>query len=233
MFRIITVTVLLLCTTSCSTSPADITPFIEKPELLRNGSIFHRTWKKDKTAFSGYTKFAVRQVNTEHMREFGWWEKRNVANRDDIELDGYKKKPDPEVTKNIAWYFEKTLKSSFEKTPENRLQYISADKADNKTLIIELAIVELVPIKRYMKGAGLIGDGSLKGGTIAFEGKIVNSKGILLAMLTDRKVHDPDHTLYDQSPEAWYLHAKPAINNWSTLIVGVLNGWEKDFYKEQ
>jgi hypothetical protein len=90
---------------------------------------------------------------------------------------------------------------------------------------IELAIVELVPIKKLLFALGIIGDGSVQGASIAIEGRIRDMQtGKVIAMFADRKVKRFSAPHFNSKDKwSWYPQAKPAVKNWCDLLLKLAN----------
>lgn len=215
------ISVCFLC--SCNTRATNPTNFTEDAVLLEKGRVFQREWKK--SDFSEYTKVCIMPVDTSHLKTLGWWEKVNTSTYDDSDVwPEHKAEAHRQPAKHFARYMNDVLRKEFLKNPENKLTYVSYEKADRQTLMVRIALTEMVPVKKFLIGLNLIGDGSLKGGVATIEGKIQNGlTGKTLMSFTDRKVNSSSMISRESGHLYWYSHAKPIIRNWAKMLVTACN----------
>ncbi len=114
------------------------------------------------------------------------------------------------------------MTEEFKQANDIGLKYVPINEADEKTLVLKIAIIELVPIKKIMLGLGLIGDGSLKGGSIAIEGQLRQGKTHqVLATFSDRQVNNRGFGGTETPSLSWYSHGKPVMRAWAKVFVEI------------
>ena len=123
----------------------------------------------------------------------------------------------------LGEYFQKKLISTFKNSPINKIDV--SDKPRMNGIQIEIAIVELVPIKKMLFALGILGDGSIKGASIAIEGRIRDIQtGEVIAMFADRKVKRFAAPKFSSKDKwSWYPQAKPAVKEWCDLLLKLAN----------
>ena len=218
---------LILFLNSCALSPAEPSRYLQDTYRLEEGEFFQRVWRQEKFDISQYKKIAIAPISTTFLRSLGWWDMQNQANYTDAGRPGFQPRGNIKTGKQLAKYFEGKMVEAFSKTPNNSFQLVDFTQADEGTIILQVALVEIVPIKKYMLGLGLVGDGSLKGGTVAIEGKLLQGKTYkILAMFTDRQMNNREVKYSDKTKLSWYSHTKPIMDAWSKLFVRLANRWE-------
>lgn len=202
------------CVVACTTRPGSVTAFLSNTHLLEKGKNFQREYHNPKKSLEGYETIAILPVDTSFLKDMSWWEKANIKNYDDSGIyPGAKADKNRTPAKSLSKYYSYYLRDSFKKDGSS-LRYITYDGADEKTLVLRIALTELVPVKKFLLGFSLIGDGSLKGGTVAMEAKIENKSGDLLVMLTDREVNNMFKAERDNKQVNYIAHAKPVVKEW-------------------
>ena len=214
-------TVLIFC--SCRTRATDPTRFTEEAYLLEDGRVFQKEWKKQ--SFEGYDQIYIRPVDTSHLKSLSWWGKQNIANYDDSgvypTMEGDR---NWSTVRNFSKYMNDVFRKEFMNNPENKLKFVNQGQLDRQTLVVEIALTEMVPVKKFLIGLNLIGDGSLKGGVATIEGKIKNGiSDKTLMSFTDRKVNSATMVSRESGDLYWYSHAKPIIRNWAKMLVTACN----------
>ena len=220
--KYINLLIIIFALTACKSQPASPTSFIKDEWKLENGTILQRVWKDPQASLGHYTKFALKPVGTTYLRPMDWWDKKNAPSYSDEGIfPSFDSRNNRKAAKYMAKYFDQQMKLAFKQDPQNELIFTSYVLADSQTLVMEIQITELVPVKKYFYGLGFFG--SLKGGIFAIEGKITNGRsGKLLMMFTDRKVNN-DIKNEDDSYLSWYGHAKPMIRDWSKYFARLAN----------
>lgn len=216
MMRVTILLLLVLLTSACKTRPGTPTAFLSDTHLLESGKLFQKEWQDAKFSLKDYDKIAILTVDTSFLKDMSWWEKANVKNYEDSGIyPGARADKNQDPAKSLARYYTYHLKASFEKEG-SPLKLVPIDETDEKTLVLRIALTELVPVKKLLLGFSLIGDGSLKGGTVAMEAKLENGKtGQLLMMLTDREVNNKFHVERENSQLNYIVHAKPVVKEWT------------------
>ncbi len=181
----------------------------------RARSPFHGTWFNDMEYFykrkAETNKIQILPVRTDFLAKKGWWSKLNSGSQ-----NNYIKE-----VKELAKQFRSELVKEFSK--QNPTHWEVVEVADDKTLILEFAITEVVATKAHLNaigtaagffvpGGGLISQTA--GGSIAFEAKMFDGQnGELLLAFADRETDTI--SVVSLKDFQYYAHARQSIRNWS------------------
>lgn len=213
---------------SCSYLKAKEAPdsgFLEHSELMkedRTRAPFNKVWRKNKFSDQdkSFEKILIRPVDTTHMLAMAW--------TDELSLEG------KEQASQDAEYIAKYLREEFKKTinADEDCPLKVTDRVEAKTIVLEMALVELVPTKAWLNIAGNVTGSFVPGasliaglglsGSIAIEGRLKDGEtGEVVAMFKD---HEKDQS----SPLGiqdftWYQHSKDAIDDWADQFVKLIN----------
>ena len=230
-FGIIFLCFILLLTTGCETAmkklkanPAPDSGFLQEPEKMteqRERFPFNRVWvspefrqKRDE-----YTSIIVAPVNVSHLSKMDWWQRQNAMTQETLAKDAA----------TVAAYIKKSFTEAIANDPKHR--YTVVDKPGNDTLILELALVELVPSKAFFNAATTVGGFFVPGlgyaaaagkGSVAIEGRIRDSQnGTLLGQMADRE--QGKSAVVDVAGMTWYESAKNNVDDWAKQFVELAN----------
>ena len=192
-------------------SPAPVSSFIENPQQLssnRQRAPFHKYWRNPSAQawakVNGFNQIAVAPVDVRHLRA-----------RSDLfsRRGGKDRRPVGEMANYMRTRFEQQITKGG--------AYKVARKKGPKTLVLELALVELNPsnvgvnavktgAQVFVPGAGFLG-GQFTRGKFAVEGKLRNGEtGELLMQFADREQDKTSLLSFrDFSP---YAHDRRAID---------------------
>jgi hypothetical protein len=197
-----------------SADPIPPTAFIQNPSLLRDQKAsfpFNRMWYDKDVDWLRITKLKFAQVDTSHMLEDSWWQSVNETN-------AVKMKEDVPM---LANYMRDEFILQMRRIANN--EFAVTDRVDERTAVVQLALVQLVPTKAFFNAVGttvgfFIPGASLvnmaNSGCIAMECKVVDGKtGKVIAMLTDRR--KDKSAIIDINGLTWYGHAKEIIQDWA------------------
>ncbi len=182
---------------------------------------FHRVWFDPSWNSSTMKTLVVRPVNTQYLEEAGWWTKTN--------LKGGKLEED---TANLALYIQETFLRKFSEDKNQRFAVVDAPQDDS--LILEMALVEIVPNKASLGalglaatvvaapvGAGIAAKETAKG-KVAIEGRWVRaSDGKVVAMWADRE--HGKFGPWNLRRATWYGHAHKIVSEWADQWVKIAN----------
>ena len=120
----------------------------------------------------------------------------------------------------LANYFQNDLIKAFsEKLPPD-LKVV--DAPGKESLIIELALVEVIPTKAWLNTIGYIAVGAVDHGVTAYEGRMRNGVGgAVIAQFKDREFGKT--SLFNVEDLTWYGHSKDTIDSWSDEIVAIVH----------
>lgn len=212
--------------------PGNPAGFIPPENLEKPGDLpFQKAWR-GLGNWDQYTEIYIAPLNTEYLREMTWWEK--------LER-GEKVKED---AKELALYAQTAFREAFRKDPKHRFQVVDLPTGP-KTLIAEIAIVEVVPNKVVLDALGYAA-GPVAGpagsaaanvqtvttqSTVAFEARMRDggSKEVV-AMFADRE--QEKYFPVNLKDLTWYGHAKAIIDEWAKQFVQVANQQPGEIIKD-
>ena len=217
------------CKTTEKIMKADAAPdsgFLSEPERMaehRERAPFNRMWSDPNFSAARYGTLVVAPVNTEHVLEGNRWARANVR-QFRIEKD----------IASIATDFREKVIEEFEESDDNRFKVV--DEPGDDTLILELAITELVPGKAFIGAVGVASWGAplpigipagavasfADDGWMAIEGRVREAKsGQVMAMFADREKGKT--RILDLEAATWYGHARESMNDWAEQLVRLAN----------
>lgn len=219
-----------LCIVGCKAPPKKNTDFVTPSVMKKIEKYpFHSAWVKPGFDKNLYNKLYIAPVNTSHILidEKDWW-KNSFKTYAELKKD----------VENMGLFMRKTFIKAFKEDPHKRFKVVNV--ADEKTLILELALTELTPNKPYLKiarfapfGAGaavtLLNQTNLS--TVAFESRIRDGKtGEIVAMFADRE-QEKKYILTTKNL-TWYSHANGIVEDWAHQFVEIGNKKEDEIIKD-
>ena len=210
---------LLFCT-GCSAlkaSPAPDSGFIDNPELLTEEKDlpYHGVWRKKDIDRDDYDTLHVAPVNIEYLEKTSDWSIIKALSREEILQEA----------EELAVYFREQLQDELK---EAEVDLVA--EPDDRSVVLEVAIVELVPTNVVRSAAGNVagifvpGGGILSagtGGSIAIEGKYFEAQsGEELALFKDRE--QAKIAPLDLAGLTAFQHARNSIDDWIEQIVKII-----------
>jgi hypothetical protein len=195
----------------------------DKMEENRARAPFNRMWVDPEFSTANYDSILVAPVNTDNVLAASTWAKTNIRQ--------FKVEED---LADIATEFHDRVVYAFEKSKHNRYEIV--ETADDDTMILELAVTELVPGKAFLGTIGLaawvappavgVPAGVLasfaQAGWMAIEGRVRDAKtGKVVAMFADRE--QSKTRVLDVQAVTWYGHAHESIRDWAHQMVVIAN----------
>lgn len=177
--------------------------FIDKPELLKPDSKlpFNAAWIKDDANLLGYKKVYIAPVDTTHLLKLDWWQKAAIAPGDQQKW-----------AEDLAAYFQEKMKAQFTDGDDNKYQVV--DAPDDETLIVELAIVEVVPTKVWLNAIGYALLGAVDQGETGFEGRLRDGK--TKQVIAEFKDHEyGQFDVVSVRDLEWDGHSRHTIRGWT------------------
>jgi len=213
----------------CKATEAPSSGFLPQSELMQRdqSTPFHHTWWNRRFDHRAYTELLVAPVNTDYLMAESFWEKASVAN---ISAE--------QVKKDIAAIAEYT-RAAFVKAANDDLnhRFKVVQEASPKTLILELALVQVVPSKAALNALGyvtwiptvvtVVGSAGTQSedtgkGVVAIEGRIRDgATGEIIGMFADRE--HPKTAIVDLKALNWWAPARLIIDEWAKQLVGLAN----------
>lgn len=206
----------------CKTAPAPDSGFLENPEKMTSQTErfpFDRVWVKPGVQKEDYDYIVIAPVNTQYLLDNTGWKAANPGN---ISLE--------KSASELAQYTEEEFREAFQN--DTRPGVVLASNRGPRTLVLELAIVELVPSKATLGAlrlaapvfgpAGIaVGAGSAAAAgrpSVAIEGRLKNGvTGETLFMFADRQ--EAQMRIIDLKAVTWWGHAKDIIKYWADECV--------------
>jgi len=200
--------------------------FLENADQMKENRArapFHQMWADPAYSSSDYGSILVAPVNTGYAEEQSTWAKTNVRQfhiKDDLKM--------------IGGEFHDIVEKHFNEAKENRFAVVEHPRDD--TLILELAITQLVPNKAFLGAIGLaawaapapvgVPVGMLAtfadDGWMAVEGRVREAKtGKIVAMFADREAAKT--RVIDVEAVTWYGQARESMNDWADQFVQLAN----------
>jgi hypothetical protein len=213
----------------CKAAEVPNSGFNPHPELMSKDDTvpFQRTYWNNKYDPNAYHEIFIAPVNTDFVSAQGFWEKANIAYID--------KKRVKEDIASMANYTQQSFTQAFRDDPNHRFMVV--DAAGPNTLILELALVQVVPSKAVLNAigcvtfipavVGLAGSAATKSqdvgkGVVAIEGRVRDGKtGEIVGMFAD--CEHPKSAILDLKALNWWAPAKAIIDEWSQQLVAVAN----------
>ena len=222
----------------CKATPVADSGFVEEPDMMKETEFlpFHRAWKDEKINFKKYTKIMVAPIFTESQLEKSWLENSNLYHylgKDEKDLAAF------------ADYTAEALKKAVREDKKFKL----VNKPDPNTIILELALVKVVPGKPVVKGASNVSsvaspiltktplafiiipvkfvaknsmDDSPMDSSVAIEGRIrdATTKKVIATFADRKKQKTAFFNLKDFSA---YGNPKQLVDEWAEQIIEALN----------
>lgn len=213
----------------CKASEAQPAGFIENPEYMTRDATtpFQRVYWNKKYDKNQFDEVMVAPVNMKYVAAQNFWEEVNVA-----ALDKEKLKKD---ILEVGEYTRNSFIRAFTDDPNKRFKVVTTPGP--RTLILEVAITQLVPSKAALNalgyvtwiptavasGASIATDSPDSGkGYVAIEGRVrKGDAGEIIGMFADRE--NPPTALVDVKALSWWAPAKQIIDNWSKDLVLLAN----------
>ena len=139
---LITLTVAMMV--GCKAAPAPSVGFADPNKLKPDPNIpFNKFWRKPGLDWNTYDKIYVADVNTAYMLNLTDWQK--GERQADIEKD----------VKTVADYARDAVKKSLKEDPRHRFTVLDAPTKDPHAVVLEVALIEVVPQQGGSQRAGL------------------------------------------------------------------------------
>ncbi len=192
--------------------------FVEESRMTKPEDLpFHKAWFKLGFDWGPYTEISIAPVNIDYLPEMDWWKRleRGSAFQQDAE--------------KLAEYAKRTFEEHFLDDPNRRYRVV--DQPGTGTLILEIALVEVVPSKVVLNTLGyapFVGSAvklirNTKGrSSVAFEARLRDGPmGEVVAMFADREFEKMSPI--NVKDVTWYGHAQSILAEWASQFVRMFN----------
>jgi len=206
----------------CKAAPAPSVGFADPANMKNDPTVpFDRFWHKPGVDWNRYNKLYVADVNTSYMLKMTTWQK--GERQGDIEKDVH----------TLAGYTRASIMKAFQQDPNHRFQVLDKPTHDPHALVLEVALIEVVPSKVLLNALGyapfFIGTGISVVRTIAndkssaaFEARTRDAAtGQIVLLAADREAEQ--FAPVDLRGLTWYSDAQGIIDDWSKQFVRVAN----------
>ena len=226
-----TVLVLMIgaCIVGCKAKPAPESGFLDEsakmksnPHLPFNKGYWNRAIAREK-----FTELYIAPVNTKYVMAQNFWERSNEVQVSEADIR--------KSLEEIAKYTQDSFKKAAADDPQKRFTVV--EKAGPNTIVLEMAIVQLVPSKVVLNTLGFVSwiptAVSVVGstitssedqgkGVIAIEARLRDGRtGEVVGMFADRE--HPPVALVDIKSLNWWAPCKAVIDDWSRQFVELAN----------
>jgi hypothetical protein len=212
----------LICTAGCKAQPAKDAGFVDSKAMKKDPTLpFNKVWIKPGFEFSSYSKLYIAPVNTAYMLKMTDWQK--GERKEDIEKDVAK----------LGTYTQEALKKAFRDDPKHRFEVVESPTEDPRTLVLEMALTEVVPSKVVLNALGyapfFIGLGitavravAQDVSSVAMEARVRDAgSGEVVAMIADRE--QEQMAVVSVRGLTWYSHAETIVRHWAGQCVQFAN----------
>jgi len=206
----------------CKAAPAPSVGFADPKELKNDPNIpFDKFWRKPGLDIKSYDKIFIADINTAYMLKTTNWQQGERQGQ--IESDVQK----------LAKYTHDSITKAFRDDPRHRFKVVGVPTSEPHVLVLEFALVQVVPSKVLLNALGyapfFIGTGITVVRTIAddkssaaFEARVRDaSTGEIVMLAADRE--EQAFTIVDLRGLTWYSDAEEIIDNWSKEFVLIAN----------
>src|SRR5262249_7546558 len=205
--------------------PAPAAGFAEHQLMQEDPSVpFHESWVNPKVDRSKYTKLHVAPVNVAYMLAITDWQKGERA------LAGDEMKKDVD---ELAEYTRKAIEKAVREDPRKRFLLVDKPTESPDTMVLEVALIEVVPSKVTLNALGYAALGIGVGikavrafaddkSSVAFEARGRDaSTNEVLVMAADRETEQ--FAPVSVRGLTWYSHAHTIIDAWAQQFVQLEN----------
>jgi hypothetical protein len=217
---LITAAIIAAALVGCRAAPAPSVGFADPANMKSDPNVpFNRFWRKPGVNWNQYTKIYVAEVNTAYMLKLTDWQA--GERRGDIEKD----------VQTVAVYMHDSIAKAFRDDPHHRFSVIDVHVDDPHVLVLEVALIEVVPSKVLLNALGyapfFIGTGinvvrtvASDKSTAAFEARVRDASTNEVVMLAaDREAEQLSPV--DVRGLTWYSDVYGIIDDWSRQFLEI------------
>lgn len=212
----------ILLGAGCKAPPAKTTEFFGKTDGLQavpEIEATHQMWAQPGVNWNKFRKIHIAPVNTKFLRERTAWQKMSFA---EFDAKGVQALAD----------FVRQAFSDAQRHNRGKHPLEVVDQPDRETVVVEMAITELVPTKNWLNLATLAAVGySFDKGIIAIEGRLRDgADGAIIGKFADREAgKDNILNIKDLGLSA---HARAIIREWAQQSVAIVNAEEGETVRD-
>jgi len=213
----------------CKATPAPDSGFIEDSSKMRRNpdSPFAKGYWNREVSQKKYTEIYVAPVNTKYVLAQNIWEGANAVQVKEEDIRN--------ALDQMGKYMQDAFKKAASEDPRKR--FVLVDKPGPNTIVLEMAIVQLVPSKAVLNALGFItwiptavtvvGSSITQSqdqgkGVIAIEARLRDgATGEVVGMFADREC--PPTALLDIKAMNWWAPCKAVIDTWAKQFIEVAN----------
>jgi len=206
----------------CRAEPAPLTGFLPDQARLREmgpAFPFQKMWFNPGVDRKKYDQLMLRRVNRKYVLDQNVWQNLHEA-------EAFQNRA--QECDYIAAYLEESFKAAVRADPRRRFQLVN--QPGPRTLVLELALVQVVPTKSALTAIEIVAGFLVPGlglltifnsGEIAIEGKLTEARGgRLVGMFADRAKDRA--ALINLAGFTWYKNSENNIDEWSAKLVEIL-----------
>jgi hypothetical protein len=206
----------------CKATPAPSAGFADPKELTRDPIIpFDKFWRASDVNWKSYKQIYIAEVNISYMLKISTWQ------------EGERQGSFKQDLMDLALYTQKAIIKSFRDDPNHRLEVVTSPTHDRHALILEMALVEVVPSKILLNVLDYtpfyVGDGIMAvrflmsdESTVAFELRVRDAAtGKIIMLAADREAQR--FAPVDFRQLSWYSDDQEIIDQWSKQFVEIAN----------
>lgn len=213
------VTLLLM---GCKAGPAERSEFMGSTKgMVRDTTIeaVHEVWVRPEVKWEKFKKIYVAPVNIQYVREWTGWEKMSLA---EFDREDFRK---------LADFTRKTFIEALQNNKKENAPKV-VDRPDAETIILELAMTEVVPTKAWLNTVAYAGIWmAVDKGSIGMEGRIRDGEtSEIIVKFIDRE--RGKESLLNIKDLTWYSHVKAVIEEWAQQFVQAVNAEEGEIIKD-
>jgi hypothetical protein len=213
----------------CKAKPMENSGFLDNADLMvQNPNMpFQKFYWNKQHDPKAYSEIMVAPVDTRYILAQNIWEKASAANVTEEQVRT--------AVQAMADYTRQSFVRSASEDSRKRFKVV--EKAGPRTVILEVALVQLVPSKAVMNAlgyvtwvpaviqtAGSLGTGSEDSGkgVVAIEARLRDgATGDVIGMFADRE--RPKAALLDLKSLNWWAPAKAIVDEWSGQLIELAN----------
>ncbi len=169
---------------------------------------FQRLWYERDVDWSRYNKIWVAPVSTDFASQMAWWSTlstHEVQSRD-------------AALEQMGVTFRAEVVKAFRRSSLE----ISGERGGVNVLVVELALVELVPARSWLEARGGRAVRLGRQGSLALEGRLRDGRtGDVLAMFADRQGEPPEPS--SGRERHWWGHPRSTLSRWARQLVVIAN----------